>query len=410
MKSLKYILPVLICITVISVTFSSCSLDFTEFLDVQIATQEVTKPKPKPIEPSDTGYNYNMLQEPVLKELYGLIHTNAQNKVPGAEFQTSEKVTEDQISLTLEAYTNDHPEVFWLDKTFKYSTGGETTDIYLSYTMRWDDLEVAKVKFNDKVNDIISKAPENASAYELEMYVHDYIIDNCEYDYESAESGETLAYENTAYGALIDKKAVCSGYSMAFQLLCKKLGVDCVSVLGESKDEYHQWNCVKLDDNWYQVDVTWDDSDNGDLCRYDYFNLTDAQMYRDHIIGVYYTEVKDLYNEVYNYFIPECTSETYSYFNYSCVTVSDIYNSDDMVECIAKSAQDGKKYVDFLIDKSLDYADTADLITYDGYLYEWIEKANQKNDYSPEINPECKVYKKDELNVITIELTYIGES
>ena len=408
MKSLRYILPVLTVAIIISVTLSSCFIDFTEFLDVQPTTQEATKPKPKPIEPSDTGYNYNALQEPALKELYGLIHTNAKNKIPEVEFEVSEKLSEEQITLAVNAYVFDHPEVFWLDTSLKYSTDDDSTELCVLYTMEREELESAKSKFNAEINKIVSNAPQNASAYELEMYVHDYIIDNCEYDEEAAESKERIAHEGTAYGAIVEKKAVCSGYAMAFQLLCKKLGVDCVSVLGQGDNEYHQWNCVKLDDSWYQVDVTWDDDDeNGDLCRYDYFNLTDSQMYIDHTVGAYYAEVEDLYEEVYNYYIPECTSETYNYYNYSCLTITDIYNSDDIVEYIAKSAQDSKKYAEFLIDENLDYSDTVYTLTYDGYLYEWIEKANQLNDYSPQLEPGCKVYNKEEKNAVTIELTYI---
>lgn len=412
MKRLKYISLTLISAILISIIFSSCFADITEVLDkyseVQETTQEATKPKP--LEPSDTGYSYELLEDPVLKELYALIHKNSQNKVSSTDLEVAQTLSEHQIRWVMDAYMYDHPEVFWIDSMFTYGTDGEgVTTITIYYTMKRTDLEKAKEKFDLELEKAVSQAPQNATSYELEMYAHDYIVDNCEYDYEAAEAEKTIDNENNAYGVLVDKKAVCSGYSMAFQLLCNKLGIECINVVGDSEGESHQWNCVKLDDAWYQVDVTWDDSENGELCQYDYFNLTDEKMYKDHTPLKLYSEVEQTYEsgEAYNMFVPECINDKYSYYNYSCATITDIYNSDEIVEYIAKSAKDGKKYAEFLIDESLDYTYTVDSLLYDGYMYDWIEKANDKNGYFPELDPQCSVYKKEDINVITVELIYL---
>ncbi|WP_307998083.1 hypothetical protein, partial [uncultured Bifidobacterium sp.] len=53
--------------------------------------------------------------------------------------------------------------------------------------------------------------------------------------------------------------------------------------ISETRDtaDGHTWNAVKLDGEWYQVDATWDDSDNnwyGFDQRHLYFGLTDELM------------------------------------------------------------------------------------------------------------------------------------
>jgi len=394
---------------IMALVFSSCFVEISDFLEAESDTKETIPPKP--LEPTETGYGYESITSPELKELYRFIHENAKTMLKSTDIKVEQALTEYQMRMVLDAYIYDHPEVFWLDSKYLYLVDSEDkTTIELCCTIEGEELLNAKKSFNAKLDEIISNAPKNATAYEIELYVHDYLVNNCDYDYEAVDDEDDNAY--SAYGAIVEKSAVCSGYSKAFQILCNKLGVECISILGESHDENHQWNAVRLDDNWYQVDVTWDDSENGEITQYDYFNLTDEAMYKDHTVWELYSEVEDTYldGDTYNIFVPECTSETYNYYNYSCVTITDIYNSDEIVEYIAKSAQESKKCADFLIDKSLDYADTVELLIYEGYMYEWIEKANKVNDNSPEINPECKVYKKDKINVLTIELTYMGES
>lgn len=72
----------------------------------------------------------------------------------------------------------------------------------------------------------------------------------------------------------------CQAYESAHAKLLSAASIE----NAETRDTYdgHTWNAVKLDDEWYQVDCTWDDtSDNfcGDLDqRHLYFCLTDELM------------------------------------------------------------------------------------------------------------------------------------
>ncbi len=100
--------------------------------------------------------------------------------------------------------------------------------------------------------------PTGDTPYERVLSIHDYICTLTTYD----TTGE---YVYSAYGALIDHRAVCEGYAEAFKLLCDANGIDCVLVSGtgitSTGRENHMWNYVCMEDgNWYAVDATWDDS------------------------------------------------------------------------------------------------------------------------------------------------------
>ncbi len=136
-------------------------------------------------------------------------------------------------------------------------------------------------QLNSEISSIISQA-EGLSDYEKVKYFHDKIIMKCTY----SEQNDN-AY--SAYGCLIEGSAVCEGYSKAMLMLCEQVEIPCVPVIGKSvsngENIPHMWNKVKIDDSWYNVDVTWDDpiGDLGDdYIRYDYLNITDNECSNDH--------------------------------------------------------------------------------------------------------------------------------
>lgn len=88
------------------------------------------------------------------------------------------------------------------------------------------------------------------------LLAHDYIASHCAYYNVEDYYGDNLSY--SAYGVIINKKAVCQGYSFAYEAILSRLGFDDVLfVVSDSLN--HVWNLVKLDGKWYNIDVTWDD-------------------------------------------------------------------------------------------------------------------------------------------------------
>ena len=404
----------------------SCSLleDDNNESSVPVTTSEKsstsvkTTSKPKPTEPCvynepKTDYAYSTLTDDYVKKLYNQISDNIDSEYEPS-FYAEGNLSEYQITQAVEAYKNDHPEVFWLKSYYEYENFDYETGIWLTYTMSGDKLVTAKKKFNTAV-DTISKSVPYGTECEREEYIHNYIINNCDYDEEAAESEEVQGNENDAYGVFVDGKAVCEGYSKAFQILCNKADIDCIQLMGIVDSDNHVWNCVKIGGDWYQIDVTWDDVDDFIDDSHGYFNLTDSLMYEEHTLSPKYSEIdaESFLNlkSWCNFYVPKCTAEKYNYhnycYNYKYPTVSNLDDSDNVSTAIAKAAKNGEEHFVVIVDENVNYDDVYDEVR-NGYMYDWLTKANQINSDSPKLNDTCNMLYDEKSNLITFQLEYIN--
>lgn len=117
------------------------------------------------------------------------------------------------------------------------------------------------------------------------LFLHDYLVSNVAY---SMDGGTADAYDcyNTV-GALLNGKAVCQGYAVAYCQLLEQAGIE--SAVVSSTANNHAWNMVKLDGVWYQADCTWDDPlSNGDVLGrafHSLFLISTAAMTAEHTYG-----------------------------------------------------------------------------------------------------------------------------
>lgn len=95
-----------------------------------------------------------------------------------------------------------------------------------------------------------------------------WITNNIAYDVQAFRQYRPGRYEKVRPEEVLKKrKAVCQGYAELFQALCQRKGIACYVVPGYSKGGYsenrdfsrgdHAWNAVKIDEQWYLLDVTW---------------------------------------------------------------------------------------------------------------------------------------------------------
>jgi len=151
---------------------------------------------------------------------------------------------------------------------------GRYFDVEFSYSYPSAQAEEMNNLAAAEAENIISQIPEGADDYEKLKFIHDWLVLNVEKDTESPLS-------STVYGALVKKKALCEGYAKSFSYMCNRLGIENIIVTGYT-DVPHMWNMVRLDGDWYHVDVTWDDVSINleNFISYQFF-LADDQTVRE---------------------------------------------------------------------------------------------------------------------------------
>ena len=216
-------------------------------------------------------YPYYAMLDAKGQHLYRQIFANA-NAFNGA-FVPVEAVPVSEIKNVIMAVYNDHPELFWLNTAFvcKYDKNKICAELELEFNITQEEFPETSAQFYNTVNTLLTQV-QNLSDYEKERRIHDLLIEKIEYD-KGADMNQS------AYSALVEGKSVCAGYARAYQYLMQRMGIPCYYCTGFAGED-HAWNIVALDDGYYNVDVTWDDTPGGE---YDYFNKTDKQYEDTHV-------------------------------------------------------------------------------------------------------------------------------
>ena len=158
--------------------------------------------------------------------------------------------------------------------------------------------------------------------YAKELAIHDFIVQNVTYDINMLgifeDHGEHAA---DPYGALVDGKCICSGYTTTFNMFMDMLEIPCTSTLAAADDnEAHAWNMVQINGHWYYMDVTWDDpipDKDGRPEQHKYFNTSKEIMADRHL----WDSSSD----------PVCDTDIDSYASHELVTVS---STEDIVNAM----------------------------------------------------------------------------
>lgn len=125
------------------------------------------------------------------------------------------------------------------------------------------------------------------SRYQKIKAVHNWMIANVKYDYDSYLAGFVPPVSHSATGALMKGVAVCDGYAHAFKIFMKYLKIPCKFVVGKSGTVGHGWNMVKVNGKWYHIDVTFDDpivngSNENTKPYYTFFLKSSSKMRKSH--------------------------------------------------------------------------------------------------------------------------------
>lgn len=154
-----------------------------------------------------------------------------------------------------------------------YSSSNNYSELTKSYSnVTEDDINT----INSILNSIIKPGMTETEKIRT---VHNWIVCNTTYNDKYYDRGDSF---NHVSNLLNNKTGVCQGYSVTFYIFMKQMGIPCTLVMGNTDDVSHAWNAVKLDGNWYYIDVTWDDPvvnrtsnyPGGDNISYEYLLCT----------------------------------------------------------------------------------------------------------------------------------------
>ena len=132
-----------------------------------------------------------------------------------------------------------------------------------------------------RIRDQICKSP---SMLERELLVHDAFCRSVQY----ADDGDQ---SHSIVGPLLFKRGVCDGISKAAKVVLQECGIKSHVISGMAQTganhqkEPHAWNIVQINNEWYHLDITFDNTISNKSIRYDYFNVCDQEIFKDHTVG-----------------------------------------------------------------------------------------------------------------------------
>ncbi len=172
-----------------------------------------------------------------------------------------------EITALYQDAINENPELFYISDSFTYSylTVANTVEVvYPTYSGTKEEISSQKLEFTDAVSEAMKEIcledtnGDLLSDTEIVLQIHDYLAKHANYHEDAMVNLEQYPKAHTAYGILVEKTGVCDGYSLAFSYLAEVCyGIDAMVVGSDSMQ--HAWNIVELDNDYYHIDVTWDD-------------------------------------------------------------------------------------------------------------------------------------------------------
>ncbi|MBQ8787413.1 MAG: hypothetical protein IJZ61_07245 [Oscillospiraceae bacterium] len=244
-------------------------------------------------------YSYNQLNEKQ-QYIYDAVITAAERLKTDVPLSKVMDISADDYCEVYQQIYNDEHALFYIDTKMQYAMNNATKKLASAIIFyKYSDEKILEMQkeIEAEAKKILDGITPDMTEYDIVKHFHDSIASTVVYD-ETADNCRDI------YGVFVDKKAICGGYSKAFSYLCDKVGIETATVTGDADGEAHMWNMVKIDGQWYNIDVTYavTESEVGSYIRYDYFCVTDEML----------ADSRTVYEQIYTY--PEAVSEECSYY------------------------------------------------------------------------------------------------
>lgn len=276
------------------------------------------------------------------------------------------EITMEDVETTMHKFLLDHPEVFYLNEKYTVSTSqnllGDKVSLNVSYSVSSkQDLDIKIVQIKNSIQEIINTANVGVgTTFEKEIRLHDILAKKVKY-YEYGNIQQIPNSAHNIYGAFVENTAVCDGLSKAMQVLLDKIDVESIIVTGTLDNEAHAWNMIKLDNKWYNLDVTSDKSiKENNVVVHSYFNITTEEIKKTHTID----EVG---------LVPVASSEEYNYFVKLDKVITSRDNFDIKLQNILNNNMDSEK-VEYKVENVSEVPEKTIKVLRDGRYYEYLDE------------------------------------
>lgn len=352
-----------------------------------------------PDEYEDTLYRYyynnlNKVEQLAYKIVYAAFLSSPEDGFPNQI--VIPKLSDKELQEMYVALSYDNPDLYFLGNKCSMTSIGSVNYFVPQYIMTMDDYYKSLAKVSDTVHYILAGVPKSAvTEYDKELYIHDYIVQNCEYD----ESNSAMIY--TMHGVLVDGKANCEGYSRTMQYLLRALGIYNYLAIGDAEGEAgvydgHMWNIVKVDGNLYNVDVTWND-----------YSVSDSVDFPDNSVShVFFNmsteDIKKSHNVDDDSTWSGCKAESFGYFKNNGLYFHgyDANVERTMKNAVAESLSAGYNSVEFAFADKAAYDYALKLMVDGGSMYNIITSANSRVSNDRRVDAGSVQYALDENNLI----------
>lgn len=242
------------------------------------------------------NYYYNQLNKEQQKVYYAM----KEGLLKMQESFPVWKLTNRELSDIYFMVRMDCPEIFYSVKfSYRYYPDSTAVELVPEYLFTKDKIKEHRQAMESRVKKLARQA-ESLDEKGKQLFIHDFIVKNVKYDKLKKE------YSHEIIGTLGNGVAVCEGIAKAVKILCDALGIWCIVALSEANPDKgikyrHAWNVVRINGSYYHMDATFDNTLSKDeVIRYDYMNLSDKQIFRDH--------------EPVIWKVPECPDNDHCYY------------------------------------------------------------------------------------------------
>lgn len=245
------------------------------------------------------------------------------------------KVSQKVANSIFRAITRDNPLIYHLNQSafnIVHDSMGHVA-FCPQYFYDSDQVKDYNKKLQSKVNELAHKLKlTEGTDYEKEVRIHDWICTNVKYDYsgDNRKDPGRVAAAHNVLGVFANHQAQCEGIAKAVKVLLNAVDIKCIVVTGTAIEKgvkyNHAWNIVNIANDPYQVDVTWDIGavgNNKDHIAYDYFNITDKTINKDHTP---------------DQVMPACNSTKMNYFSFNKLSFG---NKSRIIEYISDGIKKG---------------------------------------------------------------------